>query len=156
MAFTPSILILISGRFIVGIGVGVAAMVVPIYLAEVAPKQIRGMIVNFNVIMITGGQFLSLLICLSLGNKWRWMLGLAAIPSILQAIGMIFLYETPIWLFKSGQEEKATIALRKMYSESKSFLTPLILDLKLESERCEETPISYLSKLKSLFCNYKP
>lgn len=60
MAFTPSIPVLIIGRFIVGLGVGVAAMVVPVYLAEVSPKKIRGMLVNLNVIFITLGQFLAL------------------------------------------------------------------------------------------------
>lgn len=49
MAFTPSIAVLIFGRFVVGLGVGTAAMVVPVYLAELAPAEIRGLIVNLNV-----------------------------------------------------------------------------------------------------------
>ena len=92
MAFSPSIAVLIVGRFVVGIGIGVAAMVVPVYLAEVAPIKIRGAIVNLNVVFITGGQFLALCIWLLLGDKWRWMLGIAGIPSFLQAIGILFFY----------------------------------------------------------------
>jgi len=60
MAFTPSIAILIIGRFIVGLGVGVAAMVVPVYLAEISPKKYRGVIVNSNVVFIALGQFIAL------------------------------------------------------------------------------------------------
>jgi SP family myo-inositol transporter-like MFS transporter 13 len=62
MAFAPSIPVLIIGRFIVGLGVGIAAMVVPVYLAEVAPRSIRGTIVNLNVVFIATGQFLALVI----------------------------------------------------------------------------------------------
>lgn len=62
MATAPTIFILMIGRFVVGLGVGIAAMVVPIYLAEVSPNKVRGVIVNFNVIFITSGQFLALVI----------------------------------------------------------------------------------------------
>jgi SP family myo-inositol transporter-like MFS transporter 13 len=58
-------------------------MVVPIYLSEAAPIEIRGMLVTFNVLFLTSGQFLSFLVCIALGDRWRWMLGLAAIPAIL-------------------------------------------------------------------------
>ena len=50
MAFTPSIFILVVGRFVVGLGVGTAAMVVPIYLAEIAPTSIRGALVASNIV----------------------------------------------------------------------------------------------------------
>lgn len=60
MAFSPSLVVLVLGRFVVGLGVGVAAMVVPVYLAEVAPSSIRGTLVNLNVIFITLGQVLAL------------------------------------------------------------------------------------------------
>ena len=49
MAFTPSIFILVVGRFVVGLGVGTAAMVVPVYLAEIAPTSIRGILVGANI-----------------------------------------------------------------------------------------------------------
>ena len=60
MAFSPSLVVLVLGRFVVGLGVGIAAMVVPVYLAEVAPSSIRGTLVNLNVIFITLGQVLAL------------------------------------------------------------------------------------------------
>ena len=60
MAFSPTLAVLVIGRFVVGLGVGVAAMVVLVYLAEVAPSSIRGTLVNLNVIFITLGQVLAL------------------------------------------------------------------------------------------------
>ena len=62
MAFAPDVLVLMSGRFIVGLGVGIAAMVIPVYLAECSPKEIRGRIVTLNIISITVGQFISVCI----------------------------------------------------------------------------------------------
>lgn len=55
MGLAPTIFVLILGRFIVGMGVGLAAMVVPVYLAECAPSEIRGKLVTVNVLFITGG-----------------------------------------------------------------------------------------------------
>ena len=55
MGFAWNILMLVLGRLIVGFGIGIAAMSVPLYLAETAPTQIRGAIVAVNVMFITGG-----------------------------------------------------------------------------------------------------
>lgn len=65
MAAAPDPYILIAGRFLVGIGVGVASVTAPVYIAESSPSEIRGGLVSTNVLMITGGQFLSYLINLA-------------------------------------------------------------------------------------------
>mmetsp|Transcript_93861 Transcript_93861/g.129313 ORF Transcript_93861/g.129313 Transcript_93861/m.129313 type:complete len:188 (-) Transcript_93861:975-1538(-) len=83
MAVTPSIGILMFGRIIVGLGVGIAAQVVPVYLAEVSPDIIRGRVVSFNVLLITSGQFISCCLVLAFRPNWRLMLGLAGVPSAL-------------------------------------------------------------------------
>lgn len=62
MAAAPGPYVLICGRFLVGLGVGVASMTVPLYIAEVSPSAKRGALVTCNVLMITTGQFLSYLI----------------------------------------------------------------------------------------------
>ena len=100
MMISPSIPVLMIGRMIVGVGVGIAAFVVPLYLAENSPIQVRGTVVAVDVLMITTGQFISSFISLLCGNNWRLMLGLAAIPSILQLIGMLFMPESTRWLAK--------------------------------------------------------
>lgn len=65
MAAAPDAYVLIFGRFLVGLGVGVASVTAPVYIAESSPSEIRGSLVSTNVLMITGGQFLSYLINLA-------------------------------------------------------------------------------------------
>jgi MFS transporter, SP family, solute carrier family 2 (myo-inositol transporter), member 13 len=127
MGLAPTISILIIGRFIVGVsncfqifiisqlGVGIGAMVVPFYLGEASPIEIRGKIIACNVLFITTGQFISYLVCIALGNKWRWMLGIAAVPSIIQLFGMLFMPETPVYLYKSNLNHEADLVLDKLY-----------------------------------------
>lgn len=55
MALAPTVGVLMLGRFLVGLGVGVAAQIVPLYLSEVAPIEIRGKVVSVNNMMITAG-----------------------------------------------------------------------------------------------------
>lgn len=62
MAAAPDPYVLIAGRFLVGLGVGVASVTAPVYIAEASPSEVRGGLVSTNVLMITGGQFLSYLV----------------------------------------------------------------------------------------------
>lgn len=55
MAFSPSIPVLMLGRVLVGLGVGIAAQIVPLYLSEVSPIEIRGKLIAINTVLITGG-----------------------------------------------------------------------------------------------------
>ena len=79
MALAPTKEVLLAGRFTVGMAIGLASMVIPVYIAEVAPVQIRGKLVTINVCFITFGQFVaSILAGLFSSNTkdgWRWMLG---------------------------------------------------------------------------------
>jgi MFS family permease len=65
MAAAPDPYVLILGRLFVGLGVGVASVTAPVYIAEASPSEIRGGLVSTNVLMITGGQFLSYLVNLA-------------------------------------------------------------------------------------------
>lgn len=65
MSAAPDPLVLIIGRFLIGLCVGVASVTSPVYIAEVSPSEIRGGLVSTNVLMITGGQFLSYLVNLA-------------------------------------------------------------------------------------------
>lgn len=65
MAAAPDPYVLILGRVFVGLGVGIASVTAPVYIAELSPSEIRGALVSTNVLMITGGQFLSYLINLA-------------------------------------------------------------------------------------------
>jgi SP family myo-inositol transporter-like MFS transporter 13 len=65
MAAAPNVSLLIAGRILVGLGVGVASMTAPLYIAEASPAKIRGALVTLNVLFITGGQFFAYLINLA-------------------------------------------------------------------------------------------
>ena len=107
MAATPTIGLLMFGRFVMGIGIGAASQIVPLYLSEMAPVNIRGKIVAFNVMNITSAQLISSVMAYFLRPHWRWMVGLGAIPSLLQFFGMCFLPESPRWLSKAGRVEES-------------------------------------------------
>ncbi|OWM85496.1 probable inositol transporter 2 [Punica granatum] len=120
MAAAPNPALLIVGRVFVGLGVGMASMTSPLYISEASPARIRGALVSTNGFLITGGQFLSYLINLAFTKApgtWRWMLGIAGIPALVQFILMILLPESPRWLFRKGREEEAKAILRKIYPE---------------------------------------
>ena len=83
MAFSSTILMLMVGRFVVGLGVGIASMIVPVYLSEVSPISTRGAVVACFIVAVTIGQLISSGIALACGRNWRLMFGLAAIPAII-------------------------------------------------------------------------
>ena len=102
MAFAPGIEILLLGRVIVGVAVGATGIVTPVYVAEIAPAWIRGVLVSVNEVMICLGCLFATIVDATLmhsPNGWRWMLGLSAIPSALLLLGMPFLPESPIVRF---------------------------------------------------------
>lgn len=118
MAFAHSSGSFIFYRFLAGIGVGIASVLSPIYIAEVAPAHIRGRMVAINQLTVVIGIFITNLVNYSLRNEgadaWRWMVGLGAVPSLLFVVGVIFLPETPRWLTKAGKDKKAENILTKI------------------------------------------
>ncbi|GAA97708.1 uncharacterized protein L969DRAFT_91119 [Mixia osmundae IAM 14324] len=109
---------LVLGRVIVGLGVGIASMVIPVYFAELAPARFRGRLVSALVVLITGGQVLAYVIGAAFANVqhgWRWMLGLSAVPPILQLIMSFSLPETPRYLLKIGQLARVRQVLASVY-----------------------------------------
>jgi MFS transporter, SP family, sugar:H+ symporter len=108
-AFAPTVAVLIAARFIIGLAVGSAALVVPLYLAEIAPTQIRGTIASLNQLMIVCGILAAFIVnaILASSQNWRLMLGLAAVPSVVLLVGMLFMPETPRYLVHAGEEDTA-------------------------------------------------
>lgn len=102
MAIAPAPWVIIIGRILVGLGVGMASMTAPLYISEASPYRIRGALVSTNGFLITGGQFLSYLVNLAfthVAGNWRWMLGVAGIPALVQFVLMLSLPESPRWLY---------------------------------------------------------
>lgn len=109
MGVAPVPWVIIIGRIIVGLGVGMASMTAPLYISEVSPHRIRGALVSTNGLLITGGQFLSYLINLAFTKApgtWRWMLGVAGVPALVQFILMLSLPESPRWLYREVIKQK--------------------------------------------------
>jgi sugar porter (SP) family MFS transporter len=108
-AFAPSVAVLIAARVIIGLAVGSAALVVPLYLSEIAPTEVRGAIASLNQLMIVGGILVAFIVnaILASSGNWRLMLGLAAVPSMVLLAGMLVMPETPRYLVLTGEEEAA-------------------------------------------------
>jgi sugar porter (SP) family MFS transporter len=115
-AFAPNIPFLVAARVVVGLGIGIASMVGPLYISEVAPAKIRGALVSLNQLAITSGILLSYLInfAFAAAHNWRWMFGLGVIPAVILGIGVIFLPESPRWLVKHHRQIEARSVLRRI------------------------------------------
>jgi MFS transporter, SP family, xylose:H+ symportor len=118
MAFSSTRDLFIAARFVAGIGVGMASMLSPLYIAEVAPAKIRGRMVAINQLTIVIGILITNIINYSLRNNgpdaWRWMVGYGAIPSGIFLLGVAWLPESPRWLLKAGKRNKAEAVLNNI------------------------------------------
>jgi SP family galactose:H+ symporter-like MFS transporter len=108
--------ILIAGRIVVGLGIGLSSGTVPVYISEVAPADARGWTVSLFQLAITLGILLAYIVdyAFSKSEAWRWMLGLAVVPAAIFAIGMYFLPESPRWLAHRGDLARARAVLARI------------------------------------------
>jgi MFS transporter, SP family, galactose:H+ symporter len=137
-ALAPGETTLLAGRFVVGIGIGFSSVVSPLYISEVAPANVRGALVSLYQFAITVGILGAYVVdyAFAQAEAWRWMLGFAVIPSLILIGGMIFMPESPRYLFKIGHDSRARDELQR------------IADHPADSER-EERSILESLKLKS-------
>lgn len=105
----PNITILVIGRLIIGLAVGGSMATVPVYLSEMAPTELRGSLGTLNQLMITIGILSAYIVNYAFADieGWRWMLGLAVVPSIILLIGIVFMPESPRWLLEHRSEQAA-------------------------------------------------
>ena len=126
--------ILIGGRIIVGLAIGLSSGTVPVYISEVSPPASRGWTVSLFQLSITVGILLAYIAGYALAaiEGWRWMFGLAIIPAVVFGLGMLFLPESPRWLVKQGKIGDARGVLQKIRN------TPAVEDELSEIERSLE------------------
>ena len=113
----PNIYVLILSRILVGLAVGIVNFVVPLYLSEVSPKQLRGTLVSLYQWAITAGILFSYLINAAFAQavySWRWMLFAGVFPGLILLIGMMFLSDTPRWLVSKNQDDEAKKVFQKI------------------------------------------
>lgn len=118
MAAANSSSTFITARFFAGAGVGMASVLSPMYIAEIAPAPIRGRMVAINQLTIVVGILFTNLINYFLSDigtdAWRWMVGLGAVPSFIFLIGVLWLPESPRWLLKKKMNPAAENILKKI------------------------------------------
>ncbi|KAG6392616.1 hypothetical protein SASPL_146840 [Salvia splendens] len=113
---------MIIGRLLAGIGIGVSSAIVPLYISEISPTEIRGTLGSVNQLFICIGILAALVAGLPLaGNPlwWRSMFGVALIPSVLLALGMAFSPESPRWLYQQGRISDAEVSIRRLYGKER-------------------------------------
>jgi len=110
---------MIGGRFLIGVGVGLAACIAPLYIQELSPTRLRGRMVTLNVVAITGGQVIAYGIGAGFEHMhggWRWMVGLGCVPAAIQLVLLVFLPESPRIVVRRGEEEIAVRIMRRIYA----------------------------------------
>ncbi|KAK4791503.1 hypothetical protein SAY86_031916 [Trapa natans] len=119
MLWAPNVYILLLARLLDGFGIGLAVTLVPVYISETAPPEIRGLLNTLPQFMGSGGMFFSY--CMVFGMSlldspsWRLMLGVLSLPSLVYiALSLMFLPESPRWLVSKGRMEDARKVLQKL------------------------------------------
>ncbi|WP_281166910.1 sugar porter family MFS transporter [Actinopolyspora halophila] len=114
-ALTPNVGALVLARGLLGVAIGVSSLVVPGYIAEMAPPHRRGTLVSLHQFMVTVGILVSYLVGYGLSSTgaWRWMLGVAVLPAAVMFLGLLRLPESPRWLLTRGRQEEARRVLSR-------------------------------------------
>lgn len=130
-AIAPNFMFLVLARMIGGFGVGAALIIAPMYIAEIAPAEMRGRMVSFNQLNIVIGisvAFFTNYLILVLGQSdlawteslrfadwgWRWMPGVETLPAVLYFFALLFVPESPRWLAMNGREGEALQVLERV------------------------------------------
>lgn len=123
LALATSYAMLVIGRLVVGFGVGIASMIIPVYVSEVAPKSFRGRLATLNTLVITFGQVMAYVVNIihsETESGWRYMFGIGAIPAFIQLIVMPFMPESPRFMIAKNEIALAKSTLQKIYGSSVS------------------------------------
>jgi SP family arabinose:H+ symporter-like MFS transporter len=117
-ALAPGVWLFIVARFLGGLGIGISTVAAPLYISEIAPPKYRGRLAGmfqFNIVFGILVAYGSNWLLAGVGeNAWRWMLGVAAIPSIIYAVGCCFIPESPRWLLARKGDRAAGIKVLKL------------------------------------------
>lgn len=134
-AFANSLTIFCIARIVGGLGVGMASILAPMYIAEISPADKRGKLVTLNQLGIVVGilvvYFVNALIAglvndlWNIEYGWRWMFGSEAMPALAFLVGLYFAPESPRWLVKNKHYDKASKTLHRIYTRTETVLAEL-------------------------------
>ena len=121
-ALAPTFSGFVASRFMGGVGVGIASMLSPVYLAEIAPPQIRGRLVAMNQLAIIVGMLLTYIVnwlLLDTGaENWRYMFAAMGVPSFIFLFALLLVPESPRWLAKTGRGQESQDVLTRVGGEA--------------------------------------
>ncbi|WP_405237299.1 sugar porter family MFS transporter [Lentisalinibacter orientalis] len=161
-ALAPNFLLLVVARMLGGLGVGAALIVAPMYIAEIAPADIRGRLVALNQLNIVVGisaAFFSNYLILQLGQSdtpwagtlglgvwnWRWMLGVEALPALVYFAALLLVPESPRWLGMQGRTREARMIMQRVHGAAGADRVLSALDATAEPGRpASAIPLSEL------------
>ncbi|KAM3728500.1 Proton myo-inositol cotransporter hmit-1.3 [Dirofilaria immitis] len=132
---------LLIGRIFLGIAIGFASMVVPVYISEAAPSRVRGKLVTIYQFMVAFGFTVANAVAAWFAHYdpvnigWRLMLTFAAVPALVQLIGFLFLPETPRYLINHGRGKEAQEVLRRLYGNDKDWIAYEMGEVMREMQR---------------------
>ncbi|GBL49922.1 myo-inositol transporter itr1 [Candidozyma auris] len=139
---------MIAGRFVLGLGVGVASLIAPLMLSELAPSKYRGRLIVTNCIFITGGQLVAYFINWPLTHVdggWRVSVGLCMVPAVIQSGFFLYLPDTPRYYVIKGDLERAKQVLRKTHSDSSEVhVEALLADMIQSNSTVPGGPVSQI------------
>ncbi|NRA91952.1 MAG: sugar porter family MFS transporter [Psychroserpens sp.] len=152
--FPETVTILVVFRIIGGLGIGIASMNAPMYIAEIAPSGIRGKMVTYYQLAIVIGFFVVFLVTYFIGNNlseteniqygWRQMFWSELVPSCLFLVLLFFVPKSPRWLSLKGKDEDALHILSKIHGEEEAKAE--ILEIKESiADNQNKAKVNYLS-----------
>ncbi|KAK6125219.1 hypothetical protein DH2020_041044 [Rehmannia glutinosa] len=145
-------------RLLAGIGIGISSAIVPLYISEISPTEIRGTLGSVNQLFICIGILAALVAGLPLaGNPlwWRTMFGFAVIPSVLLALGMAFSPESPRWLyqeqfvFAARKNLEAEISIKRLFGKER--VSEIMSDLDAASQGSSEPEAGWFDLFSSRY-----
>jgi sugar porter (SP) family MFS transporter len=144
-ALTSNFVFFIISRLIGGLGVGMAILVAPMYIAEVAPQKYRGTLVSVNQLNIVLGITIAFFSNYFINNSitdpnlnWRWMLGVGIIPAILYFLLLFFVPASPRWLAQQGRTEEAKKVLTRIGGDEYAGTTMKEIETSIEKDKNRE------------------
>src|SRR5438876_2668997 len=104
-----------------GLAIGLASVLTPVYIAEISPSKNRGTLVSLNQLAIVIGILATYLVNWQLSrmgeSSWRWMLAVAAVPSLAFLLGLLAIPESPRWLISTGRRREGGGVLARIFGE---------------------------------------
>ncbi len=125
-ALAHSLLVFSAGRLVGGLAIGLASCLTPVYIAEIAPARNRGTLVSMNQLAIVVGILSAYVVSWKLSflgeTSWRWMLGVAAVPSVAFFFGLLSIPESPRWLILNGRREQGSAVMERIFGEEEALV----------------------------------